>query len=284
VAARTGKHAVQWVRTRNPWSDAEPWRRTHPWRMYALGLGERWLQPEKRFVIVTPGRTGSELLVDMLNSHPDIVCDPEILDQRRVLPERFVAGRATRAGLAGAQAYGFKLFCGHFGYQPMRDRDQFLRQLSDDGVRLIFLRRQNRLAQAVSSVVAGQTRWHWRQADGAIFTPMTLDAVEVLVMLYLFEESEQYLESILAPLPHMRLVYEDDLIDPPVQQATVDRICAELGLPSAPARSDLVRVTPPRLEDAIANYREVADLVRPTRFGCYLDEPKLVEPERVAEG
>ncbi len=272
MAAHAGKHAEQWVRNRNPWADGEPWRRTHPWRMYALGLGEHWLQPRVRFVIVTPGRTGSELLVELLNSHPDIVCDPEILDQRRVLPDRFVAGRATRAGLSGAKAYGFKLFCGHFGYQPMRDRDEFLRQLSDEGVRLIFLRRENRLDQAVSSVVAAQTRWHWRRQDGGTFAPLTVDAVEVLVMAYLFEESEQYLESILAPLPHLRLVYEDNLIDPAAQQATVDLICADLGLPSALAKSNLVRLTPPRLENVIANFAEVADLVRPTRFGCYLDE------------
>ena len=226
-----GRQVVEWVRTRNPWAAArKPWVRTHPWRMYALGTGARWLQPPNRFVIVTAGRTGSELLTDLLGSHPDVICEPEILRERLVAPEQFVAGRAAKAGLGGAQAYGFKIHCGHFGYQVLRERDQYLRHLSDEGVDLIFLRRDNFLAQAVSSTIASRTRWHWRSEDRAVFTPVELDPVEVLMMTYLFEESDQYLEAMLADLPHLTLRYEDNLCDGPAQQATVDRICDRLGL------------------------------------------------------
>ena len=43
-------------------------------------------------------------------------------------PERFVAGRSTKAGLAGARAFGLKIHCGHFGYQVLRERADYLRR------------------------------------------------------------------------------------------------------------------------------------------------------------
>jgi LPS sulfotransferase NodH len=251
--------------------------------MYALGLADRWLKPSVRFVIVTAGRTGSDLLVDLLNSHPEIICESEILYQRRLMPERYVAGRAARAGLLGARAYGFKLAAGHGGYQPratsstwptptMQARNRFLRQLADDGAHVIFLRRNNHLAQAVSLMLAEQTRWHWRREEGATFAPATLDVVHLLTLAYFFEDTEKYLESLVAPLPHLGFVYEDDLIDAAAQQATVHLVCDRLGLAAAPASSDLVRLTPMRLKESIANFAEVEALVGRTRFGRYLHE------------
>jgi LPS sulfotransferase NodH len=238
--------------------------------MYSLSMGRQWVKPDHHFVIVTPGRTGSELLVDLLNSHPDIVCEPEILIERRAAPERFAAGRATKAALGGAKAYGFKIHCGHFGYQMLRERSGYLSEVAGEGGTLIFLRRRNQLAQAISSVLAGQTRWHWRRQDGGRFEPLAVDPVEVLMMLALFEESDRFVAGLLETVSHLELTYEDDLAEPAAQQATVDRICREFGLPSVPVSSDFVRLSPRRLQDTVANFDEIVELVRLTRFQRFL--------------
>lgn len=269
---------VEWVRRGNPWATRAPWRHTHAWRMYTLGLAARWLQPPARFVIVTPGRSGSELLADLLNSHPNIVCEAEILHDRVARPERFVAGRSAKAGLGGARAYGFKIHCGHFGYQALREQPAYLAALAASGAQLIFLRRENLLAQAVSSTIASRTRWHWRRQDRGAFTALELDPVEVLMMTYLFEESDQFLTELLSGLPHLTLNYERDLVDSTAQQATVDRICARLGLPSAAASSEHVRFTPLRLSDSVANFDAVAELVQSTRFRRFLDDESGAAP------
>lgn len=240
--------------------------------MYALSLCRRWVTPDRRFVIVTPGRSGSELLVDLLDSQPAIACDREVLNQRRTQPERFVAGRAARAAISGAKAYGFKLFCGHFGYQPLRDEEGLIRRLHDSGYEVILLRRANRLAQALSAAVARQTRWHWRASDAGPLSPVSVDPVEVLFHAFLFEESDAFLESATDAIPHLQFTYENDLGEPLAQQATVDRICAHLGLSSTRAQSDQVRRSPLRLQDRVANFDEVERAVRATRFGPYLDE------------
>jgi len=259
------RRAAEWVRRR------EPWIRTHAGRMHALGLAARWLQPPARFVIVTPGRSGSELLTDLLNSHPGITCEAEILRERIGQPERFVDGRAAKAGLAGAQAYGFKIHCGHFGYQFLRERPGYPARVAASGGQMIFLRRDNLLAQAISSTIANRTQWHWRRSDGVTFAPLEVDPVEVLMMCFLFEESDEYLKDRLAGLPHLTLTYEEDLLEPPAQQATVARICARIGVPPAPTASDHVRFTPRRLAETITNWEAVAELVRPTRFARFLE-------------
>lgn len=239
--------------------------------MYALSLGARWFKPAERFVILTSGRTGSALLVDLLDSHPDIVCDPEVLKDPPAYPARFLAGRATLAALGGASAYGFKINRSHLGYLPLTDHDLFLHRLSGDGVHLFRLSRRDALGQAISAVVAPQTQWHWRRGDSAELRPPTVDPAQVLLGLDVMERSERGLDAALASLPHLRFTYEDDLVEPADQQATVDRICTRLALTRVPVSSDLVRRSPRRLEDRVANFDEVVKALRPTRFGGYVE-------------
>jgi len=233
-------------------------------------VGGRNRRKLERFAIVTPGRAGSVLLAERLNTHPDIVCEGEILQDRRRLPVQFVARRAAMAGLGGAHAYGFKINAGHFGYQVLREQPGYLGRLAEAGYHLIFLRRRNALAQAISAAVASRTRWHWKRGEVSVYAALEVDPVEVLTMTYLYEENDHYIDTALSALPHLSLTYEEDLQQLDAQQATVDRICALLGLPSAPTWSDQVRYTPPRLADTVSNFDAVADLLGPTRFRHFL--------------
>lgn len=228
--------------------------------------------PKRRFALVTTGRTASVLLAERLDTHPDIVCEGEILGDRRRFPLQFVAGHATRAALGGAHAYGFTITCRHFGFQILREEPGYLRRLEKAGYHLIFLRRRNVVAQALSAAIASKTRWHWVAGDRPVFAPLDVDPVEVLTMSYLFEESDQLLATALQGLPHLTIAYEDDLQEQDAQQATVDRICSLLDLASAPTWSDQVRYTPRRLADTVANFDAVADLLAPTRFRRFLDD------------
>ena len=263
---------LEWLRSHNPFSQAELWRQAHGARMYALSLGDRWLKPDKRFMIVTTGRTGSELLVDLLNSQPGIFCDGEILNDRRLSAQRFVAGRSAKAAMGGAQAYGCKLVQRHFGFQPTFERDDFLSGMHDQGYELIYLRRENTLAQALSAAIGRHGRWHWHQGEKASFTPATIDPVELLGLAFLFDECDQYLQFLLQPLTHMSITYEDDLVGQAAQQATVDRICARLGIASVAGSTKFVRLSPRLLEDRLVNYDEVAAVVRASRFAKYLSD------------
>ena len=47
-------------------------------------------KPPTKFVIFGRGRSGSTLLVSLLNSNPDIHCDGEILSRKKLFPEKVI--------------------------------------------------------------------------------------------------------------------------------------------------------------------------------------------------
>lgn len=224
-----------------------------------------YLAPDRRFVIVTVGRTGSELLVSLLNSHPRIMCDGEVLELRQPFPGQLVLRRALRARLRG-QAYGFKLLARHARQHYPYNPGPFLRRFHDRGFRLIVLERRDWLAQAMSVLRAEGRPAHHRGRDGAQFAAQRADPEAILAALVLIEQGVAFVRETLQGVPALGLVYEDDLQDPAAQQRTVDRVCDYLGLDTAPVDSELVRLAPTSVVDQVENFDEVAALLSHTRF------------------
>src|SRR5690348_6059972 len=87
-----------------------------------------------RFVIVAPGRCGSELLVDLLHSQPNVACDGEMLRERVRLPRMFLEAHAQRARRNGARYYGCKLLVGQLeDVQQLADPARFVTHLGTRG-------------------------------------------------------------------------------------------------------------------------------------------------------
>lgn len=236
----------------------------------------RLMAAEPRFVIVTTGRTGSELLVSLLDSHPRIVCDSEILSIPRAYPRRLVLRRSARARARGC-AYGFKLVAEHARLQGPHDRSAFLRGFAERGFRIILVERRDLLQQVVSSVRGIETGHHHRQQDKGEFSPMRVDPVAVLCSLAWFEDAVNFVRSALAGLPRLELSYENDLLEPEQQQRTADRVCNYLGLTPAPVKTDLVKLAPRAVADQLENFGEVVSLLSQTRF-AHLVTPQVDTP------
>jgi hypothetical protein len=96
--------------------------------------------------------------------------------------------------------------------------------------------------------------------------PATIAPADLINVLERAETWKARLDGIVEGLPQIRLVYEDDLADASTHQATVDRLCATLGLPSAPVTTNLVRVTPGSMSDRVTNYDEIVDALARSRF------------------
>jgi LPS sulfotransferase NodH len=241
-------------------------------RSYAPAAAYRWKAPECRFVVVTAGRTGSELLVSLLDAHPVIRCDSEILADTRSFPDQLIASRAAIAGLRGAKAYGFKLLDTHFMFfQDVGPPGTYLRRLHERGWQIILLERQDLLQQALSHIRAQGTRYHYHRGDGATFTPMVMDPMSVIANMFLLDQHTDFVRAALADVPHLTLVYEQHLAQQHQQQGTVDQVCEYLGLPMATVNSDLVKVAPRTTPEQIANYEDVAAILESTRFAGYLE-------------
>ena len=110
------------------------------------------------FVILSRSRTGSNMLVQYLNSHPHIRCEYEtlgILDNRSgpALVKRIYSKQPFFT-----KAKGFKIFY----YHPMDASDEVFEQtwkalVSIPNLHMIHLKRVNVLETAISSKIAYQT-------------------------------------------------------------------------------------------------------------------------------
>ena len=130
-----------------------------------------FLEKKTRFIIFGQARSGSTLLVDLLNSHPDIHCDSEIFNktfwrgwERRYLlpvvrrwPAPYLNFKAARCRLP---AYGFKLILKH-----IKDPRHVLPQMSASGWRILSLQRRDVFTQAISNAAVNKTH-HYRRFEG----------------------------------------------------------------------------------------------------------------------
>jgi len=243
-------------------------------KRYLAGFAGRWLGAPSRFLVLCTSRTGSELLVSLLNAHPEVVCDSEILAHEVLFPRRFIEGRAVRARRDGARAYGFKLQINQLhDVQRLGDPREYLAGLHTRGAKIYRLRRHNLLKQVLSFARAKWSVTHIARGEThPLPDKVTADPASLIAGLVHTESLERTADDLLLGIPHTTLFYEDDLADRPSQQRTVSRIFDELGVSAFETEPVLLATSPRRLRDALANYELIASVVGQTRFAKYLDE------------
>jgi len=218
-----------------------------------------------RFVIFGSGRSGSRLLVELLNSHPLIFCENGMfIDDPGQGPRDWLADRITLAKQMGAGAYGIRLLVPQLvDIAIMPDIRSFLTDLAADGWHIIHLFRLSPVRVVVSYVHAARNGFHVMAEDGAWqFEPMTADAEEVAHWICMVSDWMTRERAALQGVPTRELAYEPDLATERRQQVTVSRISALLGLPEITPRTSLRRQIPDRdLAELITNYDEIRPLL-----------------------
>lgn len=230
-----------------------------------------WRRPARatalRFVIFASRRTGSSLLMDLLNSHPDIECEDEILSHRIFSARRFLEARAA---LSRRPVFGFKLKVSHLATQGITDPAAFLGRLHAEGCRIVHLVRRDRLRQALSSAVARQRlAYHQTHAGRQLRPgPFRIDARRLIERMRRMDTHLAGERAALVGLPHLALCYEDDLLRAETFQATLDRVFDFLGVPRAPVSTEYLRTGTDRLTDLVANLDEVQQALRMTEYAA----------------
>ena len=225
----------------------------------------------KRFVVLARGRSGSTALVSILDAVPGIRCEGEILHDRVPWPERFVDARSRARP---CDAYGFKVLAYQIrDVQRLRDREGFVRRLHARGFEVVYLRRENLLRHAISSLRARTLGFHRRRGEPAAPASLEIDVDALVARMEQIEGTRDYEERLLEGVPHMSLSYERDLRDEARHQSTLDRVCDLLGVKSAPARSGFERISPPSLRESISNYDEVERRLASTRWARFIEGP-----------
>lgn len=229
-----------------------------------------WEKLEEWLVHLAQGRTGSDLSRSLLNSNPEIHCEAETLGDRVLFPMAFTEGRCA---LSPKNVYGFKVKTYQLTQdQQIRDPKQSMSDLYEQRWKIVHLKRRNLLRQAISGfVLAHRKKPTHRITDGALrLGEIYVDCDELVSKIkerefYMVEEKE-----VLDSLPHMPVTYEDDLLRAENHQDTLDRIFDYLGVPSAPVKTDLAKITPAQLSDFVQNHEEVIRVISKTEYAKFL--------------
>lgn len=231
---------------------------------YALAVVRKNKLPDNRFVIFAQGRSGSTLLVDLMNSHPEIFTFGEIMQHNVVRnlrnPRRYAEGVCS---LSKRPTTGFKVKVHQIEKIQGHDPKAVLTDFHQHGWKLIYLKRSNVLRHAISDVRTEKTgEYHnvkGAEVGGKRATRqrIRMEMPELMKAIRFRETNLEQEARVLEGLPHLLIEYEKDLLGPEAQRESMNRVFAFLGLPPHDAETAFRKVTSRSIEDDIENFDEI---------------------------
>jgi LPS sulfotransferase NodH len=240
-----------------------------------------------RFVIVGIARTGSTLLLSLLNGHSRIQAFGELFRRpdaigwdvhpyqdhqgERILglyrsdPCRFIETKVWGRWPRGQGAVGFKIFYYHAREAPFSAVWDHLAR--DDEIRVIHIKRRNILAQYLSLQVAHRTNvWSSTERAAGAPEPIRLDPEECRKHFAWVRGLEDEADAFFAGHRMLQVSYEGLLADRTGEMGRVHRF---LGVPEedVEARTRRQRTVP--LREAIANYDELSAVFDGTQWADF---------------
>lgn len=225
-----------------------------------MSRGEGQPSPVTRFVVLFEGRAGSSHLISLLDSHPRIRAEPEVL---KVLKDRGAgpkqqlewARRAlTNSGREFA-AVGFKT-----KVRDVLDPGGLAALLVETGAKVIHMERENLVKLALSSINAQRlykvTGRFNRLAGDPELPPMIVTPSQLERSI---KQRRRWQQELLAyvtqlNLPTMRVTYEEFLAE---QESVLSDVCHFLNVERNPLHSVTRKTTPDDLRSAIQNLDEL---------------------------
>jgi LPS sulfotransferase NodH len=255
----------------------------------------------KRFVIVGVARTGSTLLLNLLNAQPTVIAFgelfrgdgaigwdiPPFLTQQsshfrrmtETLPLEFLENAVFRRWPREIAAVGFKLFYHHARSGPQAMVWDHLRD--EPGLAIIHIKRRNILEQYLSLRVAHATNvWSTAKRSDRTAEPMSLIPEDCLRHFEEVRVQEQACDAFFAGGHILTIAYEDLVAD---RASAMEAVGAHLALSLEPAKPRIVRQRTRPLSSAIANYDELRAFFAGSAWEIFFRQPDtLVLGQRAA--
>jgi hypothetical protein len=227
--------------------------------------------PQKKFFIFTHQRSGSTLLVNLLDSHSMVDCQGELLLDPMLSPMGYLSRREK---LLSAEVFGFKLQPHHFTYQKIANPANFINTLVNSGYKIIKLKRRNivRAALSLQYALKSGTFHRTRMSSGHQDARVYINPEDVIESIKWIEYNSEELDRLSQDYPLLELTYEDDLLDNSVHQITVNSISDYLEIPHTEVHTDLRKVIPSDLSETFVNAEQIISVIRSTNYASYLEQ------------
>ena len=246
----------------------------------------------QRFVVLSNARSGSNMLVTMLDGHPEVRCFGEVFNPqssfgyenwirkslwrrlgnqyiRNYCTERYLDSLCAPGSQDKVQAVGFKVIypgqfdrCSNFRYY-WRTRE----------FKAIGLTRENSLRRYVSSRIANEEGvWSAKeQRDRKV--SVEVDVNDLLHAVARMETVNRLIETLTAEFWGIGVKYEALLLH---RERVLKKIFQFLGVNESQAvrvQPTTVKQNPARLDEIIDNYEEVRSALLGTAYERFLEEP-----------
>jgi LPS sulfotransferase NodH len=246
----------------------------------------------KRFVIIANARSGSTMFRNLLDSHADILCFGEILNQRKILwdqgmlndtfdtdemktaraadPVGFVDAVYEAAGQEPCTHVGFKSLYYHYAYDRKHQR-LLAYLLENEDIGIIHLKRRNLFKMYCSMQIAqkrvarGTTMNAYRPDDVEGDISITVDPLHCLDFLRRAQVDEAKMDTLFAHREPHQVVYEE------LAEATDEvmrGVLAYLGARHRPMAASTYKVRRQPIEEVVSNYAEVAATLSDRGYGA----------------
>jgi len=256
-----------------------------------IGLELRELLPAfgnrhyRRFCIISPGRAGSEMLVQRCNSHAQVRCYGEVLAHNHITwltssrpptdvraltlrdrnPVRFLERHVWHSYPKSIQAVGLKLLYPHLlkhraALEPIIN--------GDPDLMILWLDRRNRFEGCLSRLMARRTRVFFVNDARPVpdVAPVTVDPRTCERSLTAVEFTHQLIAELLEGTTCLKLYYED-LVEE--AEACNTRICRFLQVEEQPLTHRSRKIAQGALRQRVANFGELKDHFRGSRWEAY---------------
>jgi LPS sulfotransferase NodH len=230
----------------------------------------------RRFIVLTRDRTGSNMLMQALNSHPQVAADYEIFGKLHGESEESILARCFGKQPFYVRAKGFKIFY----YHPQdADDSPIWNMLTDmEDLHIVHLKRRNLLRAEVSSRIAYTTgiygvrsKKESEQFQKAI--PTVRFSPEDLERLFAQNRRWEHDAAIrFAGHPLMEVVYEDMVAD---FEGEYRRVLVFLGMDYRAPRIDFRKQGAKSLSELVENYDELKRSFSGTEWGAFFDDQSL---------
>lgn len=257
-----------------------------------IGVADSWLTTcrnlmgsgthKPSFAVLDLGQSGCITLMKWFRDRKDITFQENILSQTVRFPRLSVHQRIRQSR---GEVYGFSLSVEHLRrVQNIPDPNQFLHDLHRGGCRVVYLQRRDVLRHAIATLKANSVQYPFDISENLIeldpdgkSSPSnrpTVDTKELLDCLKYLDNQRIEAQAILHGVPHLTLVYEDDLMNPNTYPATAAWLSKFLEIvPLQPTNSPL-KLVHQQLSDIIANYDEVRQAVETSDYAYLLSDSR----------
>jgi len=222
-----------------------------------------------KFIVITRSRTGSNLLMSFLNSHPDIIAKGELFRRLKGRTCKQVWEETYTKKPKHIKYVGFKIFY----YHPLDSEDKEVWDYikKDKNIKLIHLTRNNMLKTVISRQIADKTNvWGNKNRNNIQLSDkqVEININACLNEFKLTQESENKTRNKFKRDIFLEITYEDLVKD---CQNRMNEIFKFLELEETTVKSSYKKQNKENIEDLVINYNDLRLAIEKSKWSYILD-------------